>query len=78
MSYNFNERTFLVLFLCLLLHTKYIQEVSKMKKRYNFMLEEETMELIRKIAKQEDKKHGALIRDMLQCYLIINAKDRKD
>ena len=49
-----------------------------MKKRYNFMLEEDVMNLIRKIAKQEDKKHGALIKDMLQAYLILNAKDEKE
>ena len=42
------------------------------------MLEEDVMNLIRKIAKQEDKKHGALIKDMLQAYLILNSENRKD
>lgn len=49
-----------------------------MKKRYNFMLEPEVMDIIRAIAKKEDKKHGALIKDMLQAYLILNSEDRKD
>ena len=49
-----------------------------MKKRYNFMLEPEVMDIIRAIAKKEDKKHGALIKDMLQAYLILNSEDRRD
>lgn len=48
------------------------------KRRVNFYLDEETIQMIRKLAQQEDKKQSALIKDMLQAYLILNSKDQKE
>ena len=50
----------------------------KMKRRVNFVLEEEVIQLIRKIAKEECIHQNKLIKDALQCYLILNGQDRKD
>ena len=46
------------------------------KRRVNFYLDEETIALIREISAKEDKKQNALIKDAIQCYLILNAKDQ--
>lgn len=48
------------------------------KRRVNFYLDEETIALIREISVKEDKKQNALIKDAIQCYLILNAKDQND
>ena len=49
-----------------------------MKRKVNLYLEEDTIQMLRKLAKQEDKKQNALIKDMLQAYLIINGKDQEE
>ena len=49
-----------------------------MKRYINLFLKEETIQMFRQLAKESDKKQNALFEDMLQAYLILNAKDRKD
>lgn len=47
-----------------------------MKRKVNLYLEEETIQMIRELAHKEDKKQNALIKDMVQAYLILNGKDQ--
>ena len=49
-----------------------------MKRKVNLYLEEETIQMIRELAHKEDKKQNALIKDMLQAYLILKDKDEKE
>ena len=49
-----------------------------MKRKVNLYLDEDTIQMIRKLAQQEDKKQNALIKDAIQAYIILNSKDRKD
>ena len=64
------------LFLKLFLPITIESVVIKMKRKVNLYLEEETIQMIRELAHKEDKKQNALIKDMVQAYLILNGKDQ--
>lgn len=62
----------------LLYEKSYRKEQLKMVKRnINILLDEQTIQTFRELAREEDKKQNALFKDMLQAYLILNSKSNK-
>lgn len=49
-----------------------------MKRQFNIRLSDDVIETFKKIAKQRDIKQNQLFKEMLQSYLILNAKDQKE
>ena len=48
------------------------------KKYFNVLVKEKSMNYFREIAKKRDIKYSQLFDEMLQAYLILNAKDQKE